>query len=93
VAAEGVSHVVSDFCRAVWISHLRGLPPQDLEILTILTILTYFLIWKVFLLENILSPHDKNIKGYVTLDPNTLQEMGAKDTRAIVIDFEIWRLG
>lgn len=46
----------------------------------------------MFIIEQALSPHDKNVNGYTSLDPDTLHMLGSKDTAAIVLRFEIWRL-
>ena len=42
----------------------------------------------VFVVESILSPHEKNIKGYMSLDPDTLNTMGAKSPYEIAINFQ-----
>ena len=34
----------------------------------------------------------QDVDGYLSLDPSTLEDMGAKDTYKIVNDFQIWRL-
>lgn len=54
--------------------------------------ITGIVIFVVFVVESILSPHDKNIGGYMSLDPAVLSKMGAKTTIDIVVNFEVWRL-
>ena len=46
----------------------------------------------VYLVESFLSPKDESIHGYLSLDPATLYAMGAKSTKAIAVDFQVWRL-
>jgi len=53
---------------------------------------TGFIIVVTFLVEVGLSPHEKNLNGYISLDPTTMKNMGAKDTYEIVVNFQIWRL-
>jgi len=53
---------------------------------------TGLLIFVIFIVETCLSPHDKNIGGYMSLDPDVLSKMGAKTTVDIVVNFEVWRL-
>jgi len=46
----------------------------------------------MFVILNAVSPHDSDIGGYLSINYDTLEDMGAKDTIKIVRDFEVWRL-